>query len=151
MCELEFETKGDLQSHKLAQHVFKCVCTVCDFAAENESELERHIFDFHWNKQFKCEKCSFSTHSMNDYNTHMESIHIKVPKSILKKREVYTHETDIDEIALEKTIEDLNTLLNGSNTKKESKLISAVRNVVRFNKKHQDQICNHETRKFYLK
>ena len=106
-------------------------------------DLEHHILDVHWNKQYKCEKCPFATCSVGDYNVHIKTMHetesnCSPPvKSILKKKETAENEMDLDSI-----IKDLNTLLNGSKVERETKLITAVRNLVKVNQKYSPHVCD---------
>ena len=149
ICRNTFNSEVDFEKHEPTKHSKKQLylmfnCKGCGFKAKNEMELERHILEYHWNKQYRCEKCDFPTYSVNDFNVHIETAHVltsnKTLKSILKNNNVKPE----DDVDLEHTMNDLNTLLNGSKSRKQSKPISAVRNLVKMNQKQNVEIIKDE-------
>ena len=147
-CRRYFKTEEDVKKHKVVQHetnktLAKFRCQECDFIAKTIKALEIHNRDSHWKKEFICEKCDFITFSLDEYNGHIEKAHSKVLKSILKNKMVKSNEVSDDMI-----LNDLNTLLNGSKSRRESKLISTVRNLVKINKKQNNE---HERRNNEIK
>ena len=143
-CHKYFATEEDFKKHKVIQHernqtMARFSCKGCDFIAKNEIALEMHILDCHWTQEYRCEKCEFITCSVDEYNVHIEKVHSRPLKSILKNKILKTDDASDDLI-----MHDLNTLLNGSKSRRESKLISTVRNLVKMNQKQNNERLKNE-------
>ena len=139
VCDCFLKTERHLKEHIANQHRFaertRFNCKGCDFTFDNGTDLEMHILELHESKQYTCEKCNFTTSSEDEYKHHNRTAHMKALKSILKSKEVSTIGME-NEMSLEQTMNDLNTLLNGCKTRNESKLIYAVRRLVKTNQKY---------------
>ena len=152
MCGFIAEDKNGFKSHMEKQHegnqaVGRFKCKGCDFNTNSEIELEKHILDKHWDKQYKCEKCGFTTGNVKDYNVHIESKHVvsklnKDVKSALKTNKPTKDDIDEDDICFEEMVKDMNTLLNGSRTRDETRLYSAVMKLVKLNQKQTVKTCD---------
>ena len=137
VCDFNANSEKCLDQHIVSEHSeSRFACRGCEFIARSEIELENHILDTHWNKQFTREKCDFNTRSVDDYNGHIAEKHrsMKMKKSTFKNKEVSENPKQKD-ISMDEVMKDLNTLINGSKSRRESKLITAVRNLVNVTQK----------------
>jgi len=74
-CEVDTETKSQLETHVRLQHVevIQYICQKCEFSYNMKDELEEHVKSNH--KLVKCRKCEFTSESQQDVDVHEWTAH----------------------------------------------------------------------------
>ncbi|XP_074645568.1 zinc finger protein ZFAT-like isoform X2 [Tubulanus polymorphus] len=76
-CDKKYKSKTALRchirTHKNGGRIFKC--TKCPYNAEQKSQLVKHMTRHEVLKQYRCEKCEFSTNALGAIRTHNNRYH----------------------------------------------------------------------------
>ena len=155
VCDLEFESRRDLETHLKTEHesnedilILDLNCKVCEKRFKSRTGLSIHMKTKHGILQdekisylnYECKNCDGAFRSKSGLNNHIQTNHKKKKQEPLKsalKKNVKSpknkHEEilrDIEgELTEEKVIKDLNTMMNSNPTEKEKKVIKTMRDI----------------------